>query len=227
MDVLQTIGAGLGILGGLGKMQSAKEIRRAKEKQLKMKADYNKKQIDKSYTENYSKLINQYAQNQSNILLQEKKAENAIRVNATANMGAVDISGSSFLTTAKGTLENEFTTSMNQLSDWKYQQSLDLAKTAINQKLQVDLGVIESTSQLKQQEAAQKKEGFMDVLKGAATIGMDMYSKHQDSKASDTFASDINDMNSSIVGGSQFYSKWNQALKPSQSGSLNLKYFGQ
>ena len=225
--IMQAITAGLGILGGLGKMESAKDLRKSKEKQLKMKADYNKKQIDKNYTENYSKLINQYAQNQSNILLQEKKAENAIRVNATANVGAVDISGSSFLTTAKGTLENEFTTSMNQLSDWKYQQSLDLAKTAINQKLQVDLGVIEGTSQLKQQEAVQKREGFMDVLKGAGTIAGDVFSNYQNSKASDTFASNINDMNSSIVGGSQFYSKWNQALKPSQSGSLSLKYFGQ
>lgn len=235
--ILQLLGAGLGILGGLGQAQGAKKIGKAKKEQLNWKADLNKEKIDEAYTINYAKLLNQYSNERNNLLNNKRDAENNIRVTATSGVSdIVDIAGSSFLTTASGTLDNEFETSMRELSDWKFNNALEMQKAVLAQKLDIDLGVISAEAGIDQEVYNAQRQGYMNAINSALGMGNTLMSYKSDQNAQSSFNNIVGAYDKSVVTGQQFYSPYQTVgLDPykltsgntNSQNRLDLKYFGR
>lgn len=235
--ILQLFGAGLGILGGLGQAQGAKGIGKAKKEQLNWKADLNKEKIDEAYTINYAKLLNQYSNERNNLLNNKRDAENNIRVTATSGVSdMVDIANSSFLTTASGTLDNEFETSMRELSDWKFNNSIEMQKAVLAQKLDIDLGVITGEANIDQKVYNAKRQGYMTAIQSSLIMADTLMGFKADQSAQNNFNNIIKSYDNSVVTGQQFYSPYQTVgLDPykltsgntNSQNKLDLKYFGR
>lgn len=158
------------IVTGIGQMASAGDIGREKKKLLEVKAEYNRKQIEKAYAENYSKQMSQYANSLSDILNQKDIGISNINV-ASTDVGAVDIQGSSFRSTAIAQLNNEFNTAMNNLNDNQYNSNIALAQEKNQQIMQVNLDSYNARQNVNMETQAQKTEGFSKVIMGMAKVG--------------------------------------------------------
>ena len=154
-------------LSGVGKMVSAGDIGREKKKLLQVKADYNKKQIEKAYAKNYAKQMSSYASSLNNILNQKDVAESNINV-ASINVGDIDIQGSSFRTTSLSKLNEEYYSSMNNLSDNIYNQSIDLIEDKSKQIIDTNLQLYNARQKVNAETDALKSEGFQQVVNSAA-----------------------------------------------------------
>lgn len=217
----------LNILSGLGQMVSAGDIGREKKKLLETKANFNKKQVEKSYAENYSKQMNQYANSLSDILNQKDTAQSDINI-ASVNVGDVDIQGSSFRTTAMAQLNNEFYTSINSLNDNQTNNNISLFQEKNQQLMNINLDLYNAKQNVNMETQVQKTEGFLNVVKGVAQIADGYLTGQGESDMPDQGANaqiNVGRLTNPDTKSSGFTSVSNNINRNSQS-NLSLKYFG-
>lgn len=219
------VSGGFNIITGIGQMASAGDIGREKKKLLETKAEYNRKQIEKSYSENYSKQMSRYANSLSDILNQKDTGMSNINV-ASTNVGDVDIQGSSFRTTAIAQLNNEFNTAMNNLNDNQYNNNIALAQEKNQQIMQVNLDLYNARQNVNMETQAQKVEGFSNVIKGLAQFGDAYLDKDSANTMAESGANDVD--TGKLINPDKDKLTFN-ALSKSVKGNdrLSLKYFGE
>ena len=225
--ILQGIGIGLSILGGLGKASAAEDITNAKKKQLRMKADYNKKQVDESLEDNYVKLMANYAQNRGQLAMDRSKADNAIRVMSTQGGGAIDVTESSVFANSNAQADNEYKQSLASLDDWKFNQRVNMETQAINKKLNIDLGVIDTESQLDIQQQNAEQSGFAQALSGVLS-GFELFQENRaNAQAQEKFQSSISNYTNNVLSGNEYYKDFSSSMTPRLStGQEAIRNFG-
>lgn len=180
----------LNILSGIGALASAGDIGREKKKLLKFRADTNRKRIQESFEKNYSIQMSKYANDLSDISIQRTQAENAILTQATQNIGAIDIQGSSYKDIATATLNNEFSSEMNKLIDNHINNNLSLANKAIELERDVNIAQAQGNLQIDQETANAKTKAIGQIIDGM-TGGMNrfMTKKAEEESKQDTYDS--------------------------------------
>lgn len=187
MSIAKTVGqfsdSGMNILQGIGAWASVGDIGREKKKILQLKADYNKKQIADSFKKNYAIQMSKYANQLSDISIQRNIAENDILKQATQNIGAVDIQGSSYKNLAFSTLNNEFNSEMNKLIDNHINNNLSLASKNIEMEKEIELGQAMGNITIDSETDNAKAQAIGQVIEGI-TLGLNTYVSNKADKES-------------------------------------------
>lgn len=191
---LKTIGSfadsGLSVISGIAGLASAGDIGREKKKLLAFRADANRKKVQESFKSNYAKQMSKYANDLSDISIQRTQAENSILSQATQNVGAVDIQGSSFRTTAEATLNNEFESEMNKLIDNHMNANLSLATKSIEMEKDIDLAQKQGNLRIDQETASAKTQALGQIVSGVTgSIGKILNMKAEKESKNNTLES--------------------------------------
>ena len=173
---------------GMFQIASAGDIGRAKKKLLESRAAYNKKQIEEALSKNYAKVLSQYANKRNDINMQRSQADSTIRIQATQNVGDIDIDGSSFKATAYGKLDEEYARSLIQL-----------ATNSINQEMQINMAESKGKLQIDAETEAAKTEGWGKILNSAIGIGNTLFEQKMTEEQNNETAKQIDDLTNKLV----------------------------
>ncbi len=223
--------SGLNILSGIGGLASAGDIGREKKKLLKFRADINRKRIQESFEKNYSIQMSKYANDLSDISIQRTQAENAILTQATQNIGAVDIQGSSYKGLAYSTLNNEFNSEMNKLIDNHINNNLSLANKTIEMERDVNIAEAQGRLQIDQETANAKTKALGQIIDGM-TGGMNRFvSKKAEDESKDNTYNAIENFDSKLKTpdySSKYFTSqiddWTSATKNKNQGMDPIAY---
>lgn len=189
----------VGAVQGMFQIASAGDIGRAKKKLLESRAKYNRKQIEEALSKNYAKVLSQYANKRNDINMQRSQADSTIRIQATQNIGDIDIDGSSFKATAYGKLDEEYARGLNALEDANTQTLIQLATNSINQEMQVNMAENKGKLKIDAETQQQKSEGWGKILKGAVGIGSTLFEQKMTEEQNNETAKQINDLTNKLI----------------------------
>lgn len=205
-----------GIVQGMFQIASAGDVGRAKKKLLDSRASYNRKQIEEALSQNYAKVLSNYATKRNDINMQRSAGSSLINTQSVANVGDIDISESSFRTTAYGQLDEEYARSMKSLEDANTQKLISLATDAINQEMKVNMAQSKGKLQIDAETEATKSEGWQKILKGAVGIGTTFFEQSKEEENNNQIAQNINGLTAQLQDPFQIYSsrinsRWTKA----------------
>lgn len=207
----------VGAVQGMFQIASAGDIGRAKKNLLESRAAYNKKQIEEALSKNYAKVLSQYANKRNDINMQRSQADSTIRIQATQNIGDIDIDGSSFKATAYGKLDEEYARSLNALEDSNIQTLIQLATNSINQEMQINMAESKGKLQIDAETEAAKAEGWGKVLSGAIGIGSTLFEQKMTEEQNNETAKQIDDMKNKLIVPTM--NNWNNYVRQNTSMS--------
>lgn len=232
LNMAMDVGGGvLGILGGIGQVKGAKKIEKAKRglynvqlEGSKKRAEWNEKEILKSFTDNYAKTAYSYGQKVADIIGQQTQVQSELKTSVVAAISDAEIADSSFYNTAKLEANKEFDEAVQTMLTNQSENLLGLAKERDTQIMQntTELGQAMYKNQMQGLQAKQEKEaqilsGLTSIVGGAADIyGSDTLSKFTGKGADKSGISDT----ASKAGG------FSSALKKSSGSHLQLTTFG-
>lgn len=202
---------------GMFQIASAGDIGRAKKKLLESRAKYNRKQIEEALSKNYAKVLSQYANKRNDINMQRSQADSTIRIQATQNVGDIDIDGSSFKATAYGKLDEEYARGLNALEDANTETLIQLAANSINQEMQVNMAENKSKIKIDAETQQQKAEGWGKIFDAAVGIGSTLFEQQKTAELNDETAKQINDMTNKLIVPTM--NSWNNYVRQNTSMS--------
>lgn len=214
--IMQSLENILGISQGIYQIFSAGDVGRAKKKLLDSRASYNRKQIEEALLQNYAKVLSNYATKRNDINMQRSAGSSLINTQSVANVGDIDISESSFRTTAYGQLDEEYARSMKSLEDANTQKLISLATDAINQEMKVNMAQSKGKLQVDAETEATKSEGWGKILKGITGIGSSLFENSKEQMQNNERAKSINSFMAQLQDPFQIYSsrtnsRWTKA----------------
>lgn len=232
MNMLDMAGDILNIAYGIGQAFGAKGVEKAKKglykTQLegsKKRAEWNEKEILKSFTENYANTAYAYGQKIADIVGQQAQAQSELNTSVVSAISNAELSESSFYNTAKLEASNEFNEAVQTMLVNQSQNLLGLAKERDAQIMQnqTELGQAMYKNQMQNLQAKQEREQtYINAMTSLATSGAGIIE-------SDTFkkwtGSNANDIKSSISETGSNAGGWSSALKGSQGSRLSLTTF--
>lgn len=227
--MLDIIGSTIGIMQGITQITSAKKIEKAKKglygAQLegsKKRAEWNEKEILKSFTDNYAKTAYSYGQKVADIVGQQTQVQSELKTSVVAAVSDAEIADSSFYNTAKLEANKEFDEAVQTMLTNQSENLLGLAKERDTQIMQntTELGQAMYKNQMQGLQAKQEKEaqvinGITSVIEGAAGVAMGITGLGGGGASK----SGISDTGSKASG-------FSSALKKSSGSHLQLTTFG-
>lgn len=196
-----------GMVQGMFQIASAGDVGRAKKKLLDSRASYNRKQIEEALSQNYAKVLSNYATKRNDINMQRSAGSSLINTQSVANVGDIDISESSFRTTAYGQLDEEYARSMKSLEDANTQKLISLATDAINQEMKVNMAQSKGKLKIDAETEATKSEGWQKILKGAVGIGTTFFEQSKEEETNNETEKNIKAFMAQLQDPSETYYK--------------------
>lgn len=232
LNMALDVGGGVfGVLGGIGQISGAKKVEKAKKglynAQLegsKKRAEWNEKEILKSFTDNYAKTAYSYGQKVADIVGQQSQVQSELKTSVVAAVADAEVADSSFYNTAKLEANKEFDEAVQTMLVNQSQSLLGLAKERDTQIMQnqTELGQAMYKNQMQGLQAKQEKEA--QILSGLTSIvggASDIYNSDTLSKftGKGVDKSGVSDTASKASG-------FSSALKKTSGSHLQLTTFG-
>lgn len=177
--------AGVEILKGLGQVylskaqsKAASKIRDAQLSAAKQTYEYNKKELQRAYSKNFTNLMIDYAYQKSNFLTEANQASAELSINMSLAQSDVDLTGSSFSTDSFNELDQQLADGMRnlQLSQTSAMENMfDQFNNANLQNQQTlsstNQAIQNSYIQAKQQADLNKSQGYANILVSSLSLG--------------------------------------------------------
>lgn len=172
MSVAMMVAGGLQILGGFASHRQASVRAKWANKSNEYKTQYNLRQLEKVYKDNYAKnmtayadarvqLDNQYRQSKSEVISMAQKQE----------MNGIDSALSSTYDTAKSILNDEFNVQLNRMIADSANQGSNLFKDLVRNQLNVQMQGIENKYTIAHQKLQSQQQAMQQMLQGAINMG--------------------------------------------------------
>lgn len=173
MNFGAVIQGGFQILGGIADHRQASVKARFLQETNKRKTEFNLRQLEKAYRENYAKNMIQYADARMELNLQYKKYKSDIaEMGQSQIMNGIDLDGSSMYNTARSALEEDYNQSLNRtIADANIQGS-DLYKELVKDQFGIEMASIDNRFQISHQKLQTQQQASMQILQGAVNVAM-------------------------------------------------------
>lgn len=185
MNFGSIIEGGFQILGGFADHRQASVKARFLQESNKRKTEFNLRQLEKAYRENYAKNMIQYADARMELNLEYKKYKSDIAEMAQGQiMNGIDLDGSSMYNTARSALEEDYNQSLNRTIVDANIRGSDLYKEFVREQSVVEMASVDNRFQISHQKLQTQQQASMQILQGAANVATGMMG----GKASSTVA---------------------------------------
>lgn len=181
--------AAMGIFKGfaqysVGKAQAkgAKQIRDAQLSAAKQTYEYNKKELSRVYSENFTNLMTQYAYEKGNFLQASNEAVSDLATNVSFSQSDVELNGSSMSTDSFNDLDYQLAQGfrnmqLNQMSAMDNMfENYSAARLENEQVLsQTNQAITQNYIDAKQQADLQKNQGILNMIGSGIQLGSEVY----------------------------------------------------